>query len=235
MFFLLLSKAIVHRKSLSNCRNKRILNKNTIFAHLIFLSTLLTYTLSVNKVIANTHRESQPQTTLFNIKLQTELLAMQRSIVELQQKKKAYTNEKLPLKLIKNITTANEKNGLRLLELTKKHGWPKTSLVGIKANDAAFIIMQQAEHSIQKYLLPTLENEFKQGLLSGQKLATLIDIMLIKSGEKQRYGTQLAIINGQIVFNDIADKKNLEQRRQALNMLPMAQYKLLLKKMYKLD
>jgi len=175
------------------------------------------------------------KTSQINTVLQTELLAMQQAMIKLQQKKNSYANGKLPVVLIDEIASVNKKNSLRLLEIIKQQGWPTINLVGIKGRDAAFVILQQAEPTIQERLLPTLKNEFVQGQLSGQKLAAFIDIMLIKSGKKQRYGTQLAIVNGQIVFNDIADKKSIDQRRQEMNMLPMAQYEMLLKKMYQLD
>jgi len=167
--------------------------------------------------------------------LETELLAMQQAMIKLQQAKISYANGKLPVVLIDKIASVNKQNSLRLQEIIKQQGWPTINLVGIKGRDAAFVILQQAEPAMQKRLLPTLKNEFVQGQLSGQKLAAFIDIMLIKSGKKQRYGTQLAIVNGQIVFNDIVDKKNIDQRRQEMNMLPMAQYEMLLRKMYQLD
>jgi len=175
------------------------------------------------------------KTSQINTILETELLAMQQAMIKLQQKKISYANGKLPVVLIDEIARVNKKNSLRLLEIIKQQGWPTINLVGIKGRDAAFVILQQAEPTIQERLLPTLKNEFVQGQLSGQKLAAFIDIMLIKSGKKQRYGTQLAIVNGQIVFNDIVDKKNIDQRRQEMNMLPMAQYEMLLRKMYQLD
>lgn len=167
--------------------------------------------------------------------LQLELLAMQQAIVTLQQKKLSYPNGKLPLALINEIAELNNTNSIRLQEIIKQYDWPTIKLVGIKGRDAAFIILQQSDNSLQESLLPLLQKEFEQGQLSGQKLASFIDIMLIKSGKKQRYGTQLAIVNGQIVFNEIVDKDNLEKRRKAMNMIPISEYEILLKKMYQLN
>jgi len=214
-----------------------MLNKRLMFSCFVLSTTFLS-ALFVNKVIANTLPIPPPQTakaTPLNSALQAELLAMQQVIVKLQQEKIAYPHGKLPVELIDKIAKVNSKNGLRLLNITKHQGWPTIALVGAKARDAALIIVQQADQSVQTLLLPTLRNEFEQDQLSGQKLASFIDIMLIKSGKKQRYATQLAIVNGQIVFNDIADKSKLDLRRQEMNMLPMAQYKRLLKRMYQLD
>ncbi len=209
---------------------------NFLFVNLFLVNMLLP-----SEIIAEPFPVSPPQknkateTTQLNAALQTELLAMQKNMIRLQQKKASYPNGKLPVELIDKIAEMNKGNSLRLQEIIKQQGWPTTNLVGIEGKEAAFILLQQAEQSLQERLLPTLKNEFAQGQISGQKLASFIDIMLIKSGEKQRYGTQLAIVNGDIVFNDIAEKNNLDLRRQEMNMLPMAQYKLLLKKMYKLD
>lgn len=208
----------------------------------IFCCSLLTLFIAnlfiVNKVLAETLSDSNAQppiTVTFNAALQAELLSMQQASNKLHQRKFSYPNGRLPEELIEQLTDVSSQNSERLLSIIKTHGWPSIHLVGMKGRDAALVILQQATASVQKSVLPMLESEFKRGQLSGQKLASVIDIMLIKSGEKQRYGTQLAIVNGQIVFNEIADEKNLEQRRLAMNMLPMTQYKVLLKKMYQLD
>lgn len=170
-----------------------------------------------------------------NIVLQTELLAMQQATITLHQKKFSFPNGKLPESLINDIDKNNKQNSKRLLSIIETYGWPNINLVGLKGRDAAFVIVQQAEPALQTALLPILKNEFEQGQLSGPKLASLIDNNLIKLGKKQRYGTQLAIVNGQIVFNEIEDEETLDQKRIKMNMMPMAQYKRLLSKMYKLD
>jgi len=227
----------VHKTSsqLSHLTRQKLPIFNKILA--FFLFSLLNLTL-LNKAIALPFSEQPiklPSTIQFNSVLQAELINMQQAIGNLHQQKFSYPNGRLPKELTEKIAKVSYNNSLRLSAMIKDHGWPNINLVGIKGRDAAIVIVQQAKVSMQQSLLPILEAEFKQGQLSGQKLASIIDIMLIKSGKKQRFGTQLAIVNGQIVFNDIADKTNLEQRRLAMNMLPMAQYKVLLKKMYQLD
>jgi len=210
-----------------------ILSKVLAITFFILLNLFL-----VNKVIANSHAdfaEKTPAKVKFDARLQAELISMQQTIGKLHQQKFAFTDGRLPKSLIEQITKVSNDNSLNLLSVINIHGWPSIDLVGIKGSDAAIVIVQQAKPSMQESLLPILEQEFKNGRLSGQKLASIIDIMLIKTGKKQRYGTQLAIVNGEIVFNDIEDEKNLEQRRLAMSMLPMAQYKILLKRMYQLD
>jgi hypothetical protein len=207
-------------------RKKQILTAKIIPVFFALLPLLFS-----NQLIANNELNS----VQFNPDLQKELLSLQQESIALHQEKLSYPNGKLPKKLIEDITKLTHKNSERLLIIIKHHGWPSIDKVGIKGRDAAFVLVQQAEAELQTRLIPTLKNEFNQGQLSGQKLATLIDNNLIKQGKKQRYGTQLAIVNGQIVFNEIEDESQVEQRRAKMKMMPMIQYKKLLKKMYQLD
>ncbi len=248
MYCQVLSRAIVHKTLLTHYQYGQVLSKklicdyfgisNFLLVRFLLVTFLLFSMLLPNNVMAKTSPAPLPQTIAtpkLNTALQAELLAMQQAMIKFQQEKMSYANGKLPIELIDKIAEVNKNNSLRLQEIIKKEGWPTTNVVGIKGREAAFILLQQAEQSVQERLLPTLKNEFAQGQMSGQKLSSFIDIMLIKSGKKQRYGTQLAIVNGKIVFNDIAEKSSLDLRRQEMNMLPMAQYKVLLKKMYQLD
>ena len=146
----------------------------------------------------------------------------------------SYNGENIPEEISQKITTIDLQNSDDLQNVIDKFGWPKPNLVGIKGTSAAFLILQHAPQAMQESLLPTLHNEFLQGNLTGQQLALLTDKLLIKAGKKQRYGTQLAIVNGDIVFNEIEDEKNLDKRRTEMDMMSMSDYKALLKRMYKL-
>ena len=214
-----------------------LIYSNPVLSNQVFSDQVLSSQLKAEKT-ADTAPNTVNKTSIphqINMALQTELLAMQQATITLHQKKFAYSNGKLPKKLIDDIAKISTKNSERLLTIIESHGWPSIDLVGLKGRDAAFVIVQQSTPLLQASLLPILKNEFEQGQLSGQKLASLIDNNLIKLGKKQRYGTQLAIVNGQIVFNKIEDEKKLDQRRLKMNMMPMAQYKKLLSKMYQLD
>jgi len=170
----------------------------------------------------------------FNSALRTKLLAMEEVDQKSRQMIQNYHGENIPEEVSSKITSIDRKNSDNLQDIINEFGWPKPSLVGVKGTSAAFLILQHAPQAMQEDLLPNLNNEFQQGNLSGQQLALLTDKVLIKAGKKQRFGTQLAIVNGDIVFNEIEDEQNLEQRRAHMGMMSMNSYKTLLKRMYKL-
>ena len=57
-------------------------------------------------------------------------------------------------------------------------------------------------------------------------VAYLSDRVLVAEGKKQRYGTQLECRDGELVGRtDIADEENVDARRRAADMEPLATYK----------
>ena len=82
-------------------------------------------------------------------------------------------------------------------------------------------------------MLPLLHEAFKKHELSGQKLAEFTDVVLIGLKKKQRYGTQVAIVNREVVFNEIENIAKVDERRRSMGLMPLDDYKRLLRKMYK--
>ena len=76
------------------------------------------------------------------------------------------------------------------------------------------------------------ESYLKDEGVSGQEVALLTDRVLIHMGQKQLYGTQADIKNGEISFLPISDEELVDQRRSEMNLPPMAFYKKLLEEMY---
>jgi hypothetical protein len=57
--------------------------------------------------------------------------------------------------------------------------------------------------------------------------------VLVGEGKNQLYGSQWSFKNGDVVpSTPIADEATVEKRRAAMNLIPLQQYKDLLKKMY---
>jgi len=190
--------------------------------------------MSKSKPTSTANKNQQKLVVQFNDELKAKLLAMEKLSHQARQKIRPYKNKNTPQNIKNEVKAIDLKNSQELAKIVELNGWPNPSLVGVKANEAAFLIAQQADLSLQLKLLPLLKSEFELGLLSGHKLALFTDRVLIQSGKKQRYGTQLAIVNGDIVFNEIEDQENIDQRREQMGMMSMLEYRKLLTKMYKL-
>ncbi|HEV8368797.1 MAG TPA: DUF6624 domain-containing protein, partial [Pyrinomonadaceae bacterium] len=81
-------------------------------------------------------------------------------------------------------------NSARMKEIVRQFGWPGPELIGQDGTDAAFILVQQADHEFQKQKLPLVKSAYQAGKLQGQFYALLLDRVLVSEGKPQVYGTQ---------------------------------------------
>jgi hypothetical protein len=145
-----------------------------------------------------------------------------------------YRGQPLPSKLQAQVDKINNTNTQLLLAYLAEYTWSELTLQGKDNAERAYFIARQSDAKTQQKLLPLFEKAYADKQFSGHKLAEFTDTVLIGMKKKQRYGTQLAIVNGEIVFNTIEDSENVDARRHKLGLMPLEDYKKLLIKMYKL-
>ena len=120
-----------------------------------------------------------------------------------------------------------------LKKIVAERGWPGRSLVGGDAESAAFLLVQHSPDSaFQAKVLPLLEKAYAAGEAEGQQVALLTDRVAVQRGQPQVYGTQASIVNGRFKLNPIADSANVDARRAALKMPPVAAYMRILDSLY---
>jgi hypothetical protein len=114
------------------------------------------------------------------------------------------------------------------------NGWPKRSVVGTKAADAAFLIVQHATHdsAFQVRMLPLLTAAATAGEAGSQDVAMLADRIAVRRGQPQMYGTQAKLVEGKLVLDPIADSANVDARRARIGLPPLAVYMKLLDSLY---
>jgi hypothetical protein len=109
-------------------------------------------------------------------------------------------------------------------------------LVWWDGTEAAFILVQHADHSFQKELLPLMQREYKAGNLSGPNYAFFLDRLLVEDGRPQIYGSRATPFEqwkgGEPALYPIADEANVDQRRAEVGLSPLAEYREILKQMY---
>jgi hypothetical protein len=120
----------------------------------------------------------------------------------------------------------DEVNATRLQAIIREHGWPARSEVGPEAATAAFLIVQHADHDVafQKEYLAFLEQEHARGQAPGEAVAQLADLTRLAEGRPQLYGTQVDILNGQLVVAPLEDEAGVDRRRATLGLGPLAEY-----------
>ncbi|WP_309894118.1 DUF6624 domain-containing protein [Archangium sp.] len=118
------------------------------------------------------------------------------------------------------------KNTARMKEIIAQNGWPTKALVGERASRAAFLLVQHADldPAFQRQCLPMLEKAVAAGEGSAQDLAYLTDRVLVAEGKPQRYGSQFHNVDGKLTLRPIEDEANVDARRAAVGLEPLAEY-----------
>ena len=118
------------------------------------------------------------------------------------------------------------KNTARMKEILAQEGWPTKTLVGERASNAAWLLVQHADldPAFQRQCLPLLEKTVAAGEGSAKDLAYLTDRVLVAEGKPQRYGTQFHNVEGKLVPRPLEDEANVDARRAAVGLGTMAEY-----------
>jgi|GEM_PF-722948 len=114
-------------------------------------------------------------------------------------------------------------NEHRVMQIIEERGWPGPALVGQRATDAMWVLVQHTSAPVLKKCLPMMKAAAEQDELSLDKLALSTDRVLINDGQKQRYGTQ---------EGPIEDEAHVDQRRAEMDMGTLAEYRAQLKQFY---
>lgn len=105
-------------------------------------------------------------------------------------------------------------------------GWP--SELSTVANQAIFLTIDHADLSFQKKYIPLVEERANQGVLEKSSYATLLDRILMRSGEMQVYGTQTVIQNvgGEdvLLIWPIENPDKIDSLRVSMDLIPLNKY-----------
>lgn len=90
------------------------------------------------------------------------------------------------------IKEVHERNNKRIKQLIEQQGWPRISVVGKDAAEAAWLIVQHAvlDTAFMELCLALLQEAVERGEAEGSHFAYLQDRVLTMSGRPQIYGTQ---------------------------------------------
>lgn len=167
--------------------------------------------------------------TLGDAALRRELLAMVKedqrlrfALIKSQFKDQA---------LQKQLAETDRKNTARVKEIVAARGWPGKSLVARDGAHAAWLLVQHADHDVafQKLCLGKLEPLVKTGEVEAKDYAYLVDRVAVAEKRKQVYGTQF---DERREPRPIEDEAHVDERRKAVGLPPLAEYKQDMLRMY---
>jgi hypothetical protein len=126
----------------------------------------------------------------------------------------------------------DRQNTADLKSLLKTHSWFRISEFGKKCDNNAWLLVQHADQDpeFQKEILATLEKLYLTGETRPANYAYLHDRVALSSSDPskrqpQRYGTQgRCIAPGKWEPFPIEDEANIDARRAAVGLPPLAEY-----------
>jgi len=128
----------------------------------------------------------------------------------------------------RNMGIADSLNMIAAKGITKKYGFPGYSLVGEDGSDAFWAIIQHCDDDVtfQQKALALMSKEVKRHNARGENFALLQDRVLINTGHKQIYGTQVRLDpkTHQARPFPIQDSLNVDSRRRAVGLSPLNDY-----------
>ncbi|HEV3445686.1 MAG TPA: DUF6624 domain-containing protein [Gemmataceae bacterium] len=161
-----------------------------------------------------------------------------KKLIELTSRRHAENDKTLSESAeFKSLRDIDRKNTAWLKMVVTAHGWPGKSAVGEDGAQAAWLLVQHADHDrdFQKQCLKLIQAAFKKGEVTGQQVAYLTDRVLVADKRNQLYGTQFQVKDGEMVPFPIEDEANVDKRRKEIGLSALAEYKKVLEKTYKVN
>jgi hypothetical protein len=124
-----------------------------------------------------------------------------------------------------------------LREVIKRHGWPGRSLVGNSAADAASRLIQHADCSLAflRRCLRLIKEAAARGDVPPRHVAYLTDVLRMRTGRKQLYGTKFRKRKGRLVPYPIEREHEVDERRKQMELEPLHAYARRLQRTYLLS
>lgn len=154
---------------------------------------------------------------MLNKKLQKFIMKLVSKDQELRRKTMKDMRNK---KLTRAVYNCDTKNILEIKKIIKKYDWPTFDLIGKRASNAFWLLVQHADRDIkfQKKCLCLLEKTAKNNQAHLKSVAYLEDRILAAEGKKQKFGTQFIFKGNKLVPKPTTDKRNLNKRRKEFGL-----------------
>lgn len=124
------------------------------------------------------------------------------------------------------VQQMDSENLMWLKKLVKDNGIPTVSQVGESGVHWTWLLVQHADADpqLQMRAQPIFAQRYEAGELPADDLAKLTDRVLLAAGKPQRFGTQFDRYSGQFKPKGAVNLAEIEANRQALGLMPLADY-----------
>src|SRR5258706_10971644 len=175
---------------------------------------------------------SSPQSVAFNKALSKELLALKEGSE--RRVRADVANNKKADDLFQGLKETRTKSASALCQTLKTYGWPSVELVGADGVEATFFLVKNSSSELQLDLLPVVIAAVNKGALPKAEFPGYFDLVRLKVGLKQVFGTQATLANGFLVLYPIEAEAQVDARRKQFGLVPLAQYLHALEVIYQL-
>lgn len=128
--------------------------------------------------------------------------------------------------VVAHMTLYDSLNLVRVTAIIDSAGWLGSDLIGQKANQALFLVIQHgdAKPEIQAQYLPLMRDAVQEGKANSWELAMLEDRVRVNHGQPQIYGSQIGWKDGKPYMQPIEDEEHVNERRAAVRLEPLEKY-----------
>lgn len=122
----------------------------------------------------------------------------------------------------------------RMRAIIAATGWPTRAQVGADGASAAWLLVQHADAdpAFQSDCLALMQPLVDAGEVAAKDVAYLTDRVLVNTGRRQRYGTQMEKIDGRWEPKPVEDPEHLDARRASVGLPSMDDYRKRMEAMY---
>lgn len=167
--------------------------------------------------------------------LRSELLAMRKADQDARNSCSGDADEQLKC-YVKISETVDKPNTKRLNEIFDAFGFPSVRRVGVDGVEAYYLLLQHSNDiALKQKCLPAIKRLFERKVISAIDYSNFTDRLLVNLGRPQVYGANFDMRDGKLVMSPTVDPKNLDKRRKAIGLPPIAEYVKILKEAYKLE
>lgn len=117
-------------------------------------------------------------------------------------------------------------NLIYVASVLDQHGWLAINKIGEPANRALWQVIQHSPLEVQEKYLPLLRESAEKGESRMSSYAFLQDRVLMRRGQRQRYGTQVAKhpVTGKSAVYPVEDPLNIDTIRASVGFEPIKEY-----------
>lgn len=125
--------------------------------------------------------------------------------------------------LWQDILKRDSINLIKVNTILKSHGWPDKKLIGERGTTTLFLVIQHADQNTQEKYLPMIKKAMAANNLPKSQYAMFYDRLVLRRGEKQLYGTQLAMSKEHKTpyVLPLENPENVDQRRAQMGLNTM--------------